>query len=61
MCQEEVESTDVQSSEFTIVHDNTTGTARHFQNTHPRLEDAEIITFTEGLERWPHLRGRVVV
>ena len=24
MCQEEVDSTDVQSPEFTIVHDNTT-------------------------------------
>ena len=44
--------------EFTIIHDNTIGTARHFQNTHTRLEDAEIITFTEGLERWPHLRER---
>ena len=44
--------------EFTIIHDNTIGTARNFQNTHTRLEDAEIITFTEGLERWPHLRER---
>jgi hypothetical protein len=60
MCQGEVESTDVQSSEFTIIHDNTIWTARHFQNTHTRLEDAEIITFTEGLERWPHVRERAV-
>ena len=39
--------------EFTIIHDNTIGTARNFQNTHTRLEGAEIITFTDGLERWP--------
>jgi hypothetical protein len=43
-------------SEFAIIHDNTPGTAFSFRDSHQRLEDAEILTFTQGLERWPHLR-----
>jgi DNA (cytosine-5)-methyltransferase 1 len=46
--------------EFAIIHDNTPGTAVQFRDSHQRLEDAELLTFTQGLKRWPHLRERAV-
>ena len=38
----------------------TSETADRFRDSHQRLEDAEILTFTRGLERWTHLRERAV-